>query len=51
VRDVCLYILDVMAEVIDILDEMLLFVLCVILVKVFVDKIGEVIGFKGKMIN
>src|SRR5674476_562978 len=46
-----LHILDVMAEAIDIPDEMSEFAPRVISVTVPVDKIGEVIGPKGKMIN
>lgn len=50
-RDARLHILDVMAEAIDSPDEMSPFAPRVISVKVPVDKIGEVIGPKGKMIN
>ena len=50
-RDARLHILDVMAEAIDVPDEMSPFAPRVITVKVPVDKIGEVIGPKGKMIN
>ncbi|MBW3086501.1 Polyribonucleotide nucleotidyltransferase [Austwickia sp. TVS 96-490-7B] len=50
-RDARLYILDVMNEAIDSPDEMSPFAPRVISVKVPVDKIGEVIGPKGKMIN
>ncbi|MFN8097097.1 MAG: polyribonucleotide nucleotidyltransferase [Dermatophilaceae bacterium] len=50
-RDARLHILDVMAEAIDGPDEMSPFAPRVISVKVPVDKIGEVIGPKGKMIN
>ncbi|MBL8930256.1 MAG: polyribonucleotide nucleotidyltransferase [Kineosporiaceae bacterium] len=50
-RDARLHILDVMAEAIDGPDEMSPFAPRVITVKVPVDKIGEVIGPKGKMIN
>ncbi|MDO5740714.1 MAG: polyribonucleotide nucleotidyltransferase, partial [Ornithinimicrobium sp.] len=46
-----LHILDVMAEAIDAPDEMSPYAPRVISVKVPVDKIGEVIGPKGKMIN
>lgn len=46
-----LTILDVMAEAIDEPDEMSPFAPKIITVKVPVDKIGEVIGPKGKMIN
>ena len=50
-RDARLHILDVMAEAIDAPDEMSPFAPRVIAIKVPVDKIGEVIGPKGKMIN
>ena len=50
-RDARLYILDVMAEAIDSPDEMSPHAPRVISVTVPVDKIGEVIGPKGKMIN
>jgi len=50
-RDARLAILDVLAEAIDVPDEMSPFAPRVISVKVPVDKIGEVIGPKGKMIN
>jgi polyribonucleotide nucleotidyltransferase len=50
-RDARLHILDVMAEAIDEPDEMADTAPRVITVKVPVDKIGEVIGPKGKMIN
>ncbi|EWT03507.1 polynucleotide phosphorylase [Intrasporangium oryzae NRRL B-24470] len=50
-RDARLHILDVMAEAIDQPDEMSPFAPRIITVKVPVDKIGEVIGPKGKMIN
>ncbi|MCE1180507.1 MAG: polyribonucleotide nucleotidyltransferase [Micrococcales bacterium] len=50
-RDARLHILDVMNEAIDGPDEMSPFAPRVISVKVPVDKIGEVIGPKGKMIN
>ena len=50
-RDARLYILDVMHEAIDSPDEMAPTAPRVITVKVPVDKIGEVIGPKGKMIN
>ncbi len=50
-RDARLHILDVMAEAIDAPDEMAPTAPRVITVKVPVDKIGEVIGPKGKMIN
>jgi len=50
-REARLYILDVMAEAIDAPDEMSPTAPRVISVKIPVDKIGEVIGPKGKMIN
>jgi len=50
-REARLHILDVMAEAIDRPDEMSPYAPRVISVKVPVDKIGEVIGPKGKMIN
>jgi polyribonucleotide nucleotidyltransferase len=50
-RDARLHILDVMAEAIDTPDEMSPTAPRIITVKVPVDKIGEVIGPKGKMIN
>jgi polyribonucleotide nucleotidyltransferase len=50
-REARLHILDVMSEAIDGPDEMSPFAPRVITVKVPVDKIGEVIGPKGKMIN
>jgi polyribonucleotide nucleotidyltransferase len=50
-KDARLHILDVMAEAIDRPDEMSPYAPRVISVKVPVDKIGEVIGPKGKMIN
>jgi polyribonucleotide nucleotidyltransferase len=50
-RNARLHILDVMAEAIDTPDEMSPYAPRVITVKVPVDKIGEVIGPKGKMIN
>jgi len=50
-RQARLHILDVMAEAIDRPDEMSKYAPRVITVKVPVDKIGEVIGPKGKMIN
>ena len=46
-----LHILEVMAEAIDMPDEMSPYAPRIITVKVPVDKIGEVIGPKGKMIN
>jgi polyribonucleotide nucleotidyltransferase len=50
-RDARLHILDVMAEAIDMPDEMSPYAPRIITIKVPVDKIGEVIGPKGKMIN
>ncbi|WP_426566557.1 polyribonucleotide nucleotidyltransferase [Angustibacter sp. McL0619] len=50
-RDARLHILDVMAEAIDAPDEMSPYAPRVIAIHVPVDKIGEVIGPKGKMIN
>ncbi len=50
-REARMAILDVMGEVIDAPDEMSEFAPRIITVKVPVDKIGEVIGPKGKMIN
>jgi polyribonucleotide nucleotidyltransferase len=50
-REARLHILDVMGEAIDRPDEMSPYAPRVITVKVPVDKIGEVIGPKGKMIN
>jgi polyribonucleotide nucleotidyltransferase len=50
-REARLHILDVMNEAIDVPDEMSPFAPRVITVKVPIDKIGEVIGPKGKMIN
>ena len=50
-REARLHILDVMAEAIDRPDEMSPYAPRVISVQVPVDKIGEVIGPKGKMIN
>ncbi len=50
-RDARLHILDVMNEAIDAPDEMSPYAPRVISVTVPVDKIGEVIGPKGKMIN
>ncbi|MCW2747027.1 MAG: polyribonucleotide nucleotidyltransferase [Nocardioidaceae bacterium] len=46
-----LTILDVMAEAISVPDEMSLYAPRIITIKIPVDKIGEVIGPKGKMIN
>jgi polyribonucleotide nucleotidyltransferase len=50
-RDARLAILEVMAEAIDAPEEMSLHAPRIITVKIPVDKIGEVIGPKGKMIN
>ncbi len=50
-REARLHILDVMGEAIDGPDEMSAYAPRIITVKVPVDKIGEVIGPKGKMIN
>lgn len=50
-KEARLAILDVLNEAIDVPDEMSPFAPRVISVKVPVDKIGEVIGPKGKMIN
>ncbi len=50
-REARLHILDVMREAIDAPDEMAPTAPRVITVQVPVDKIGEVIGPKGKMIN
>src|SRR6478672_1685960 len=50
-RDARLAILDVMAEAIDAPEEMSVHAPRIITVKVPVDKIGEVIGPKGKVIN
>ncbi|WP_018160851.1 polyribonucleotide nucleotidyltransferase [Smaragdicoccus niigatensis] len=50
-RDARFTILDVMAEAIDAPDEMSAFAPRITTIKVPVDKIGEVIGPKGKMIN
>ncbi|MGX7824997.1 polyribonucleotide nucleotidyltransferase [Actinokineospora sp. 24-640] len=50
-RDARLTLLEVMAEAIDRPDEMSNFAPRVTSVKIPVDKIGEVIGPKGKMIN
>ncbi len=50
-KEARLHILDVMAEAIDVPDEMSQYAPRIITVKVPVDKIGEVIGPKGKMIN
>ncbi len=50
-RDARIAILDVMLEAIDAPDEMSELAPRIITVKIPVDKIGEVIGPKGKMIN
>lgn len=50
-RDARLTILDVMAEAIDRPDEMSPYAPRITTIKVPVDKIGEVIGPKGKVIN
>ncbi|HEY2765449.1 MAG TPA: polyribonucleotide nucleotidyltransferase [Pseudonocardiaceae bacterium] len=50
-RDARLTILDVMAEAIDGPDEMSAYAPRVTAIRIPVDKIGEVIGPKGKMIN
>ena len=50
-REARLTILDVMTEAIDEPDELSPFAPRIISIKVPVDKIGEVIGPKGKMIN
>jgi polyribonucleotide nucleotidyltransferase len=50
-KDARMAILDVMAEAIDTPDEMSLNAPRIITVKIPVDKIGEVIGPKGKVIN
>ena len=50
-RDARLHVLEVMLEAIDEPDEMSVFAPRIITVKIPVDKIGEVIGPKGKMIN
>jgi polyribonucleotide nucleotidyltransferase len=50
-RDARLHILDVMMEAIDTPDEMSAYAPRIITVKIPVEKIGEVIGPKGKMIN
>jgi polyribonucleotide nucleotidyltransferase len=50
-RDARLAILDVMMEAIDRPDEMSPFAPRIISIQIPVDKIGEVIGPKGKMIN
>src|SRR6202012_1996849 len=50
-KDARLTILEVMAEAIDRPDEMSPYAPRITTIKVPVDKIGEVIGPKGKMIN
>ena len=50
-RDARLAILDVMAEAIDAPEEMSIHAPRIITIKIPVDKIGEVIGPKGKVIN
>jgi polyribonucleotide nucleotidyltransferase len=50
-REARLHILDVMREAIDRPDEMSPYAPRIITIKIPVDKIGEVIGPKGKMIN
>jgi polyribonucleotide nucleotidyltransferase len=50
-RDARLAILEVMAEAIDGPEEMSIYAPRIITVKVPVDKIGEIIGPKGKIIN
>lgn len=50
-REARLHILEVMSEAIDTPDEMSQYAPRIITVKVPVDKIGEVIGPKGKIIN
>ncbi len=50
-REARLHILDVMQEAIDGPDEMSEFAPRIITIKIPVDKIGEVIGPKGKIIN
>ena len=50
-KEARLFILDVMHEAIDEPDELSPFAPRVIAVKIPIDKIGEVIGPKGKMIN
>jgi polyribonucleotide nucleotidyltransferase len=50
-RDARLTILEVMAEAIDAPEEMSLYAPRIITVRIPVDKIGEVIGPKGKVIN
>ena len=50
-KDARIAILDVMAEAIDEPEEMSLYAPRIITIRVPVDKIGEVIGPKGKVIN
>ena len=50
-RDARMTILDVMSEAIDEPDEMSQYAPRIITIKIPVDKIGEVIGPKGKVIN
>ena len=50
-RDARLTILDVMAEAIDAPEEMSVYAPRIITITIPVDKIGEVIGPKGKIIN
>jgi polyribonucleotide nucleotidyltransferase len=50
-KEARLFILDVMTEAIDSPDELSQYAPRIISVKIPVDKIGEVIGPKGKMIN
>ncbi|KWW99720.1 Polyribonucleotide nucleotidyltransferase [Carbonactinospora thermoautotrophica] len=50
-REARLHILDVMLEAIDRPDEMSPYAPRIITIKIPIDKIGEVIGPKGKMIN
>ncbi len=50
-REARLTLLEVMAEAIDVPDEMSPYAPRIITLKIPVDKIGEVIGPKGKMIN
>ena len=50
-KDARMAILDVMAEAIDEPEEMSVFAPRIITIKIPVDKIGEVIGPKGKIIN
>ena len=50
-RDARMTILDVMAEAIDAPEEMSVYAPRIITIRIPVDKIGEVIGPKGKIIN